>query len=277
MIWLDRVLARSTGIAKPRPMLPPDASPDELGTEAPAVGTPMSCAEQLTIAPPLLPGLMAASVCTADTSSADASPSLGTCTVRLSALTMPEVTVPDRPSGAPSTTTGWPTSSDSDEPMAIGFTPCSGATLITAMSVCGSRPTIVADSALPSENITWIEPPLAAAAITWSLVRMSPLELMTSPDPVPLPLGPFTAIVTTEGRTLSATGVTGHEATEESPAAVVPSDDEEEDDEEEAVAAPIRPAPTPTTANAAASPAHFGQRRRGLPEYRSPGPGSGLR
>src|SRR5215469_2382404 len=32
---------------------------------------------------------------------------------------------------------------------------------------------------------------------------------MTSPDPVPLPLGPLTAIVTTEGMTLSATEVTG--------------------------------------------------------------------
>ena len=43
-------------------MLPPDDSPDELGTVAPAVGTPMSWPEQLTMAPPLLPGLMAASV-----------------------------------------------------------------------------------------------------------------------------------------------------------------------------------------------------------------------
>ena len=49
---------------------------------------------------------MAASVCTADTSSADLSLSPGTSTVRLSALTMPDVTVPDKPSGAPIATTG---------------------------------------------------------------------------------------------------------------------------------------------------------------------------
>jgi len=57
-------------------------------------------------APPLLPGLMEASVCTADTSSAERSLSPGTCTVRLRALTMPDVTVPDKPSGAPIATTG---------------------------------------------------------------------------------------------------------------------------------------------------------------------------
>jgi hypothetical protein len=107
---------------------------------------------------------------------------------------------------------------------------------------------------------------------------MSPLELITSPDPVPLPPGPFTPIVTTDGRTLSATGVTGQEATEESPVAAVPGEDDEDDeDDEEAVAEPIRPAPTPTTTNAAASAAHFGQRRRGRLPYRSPGPASGLR
>jgi hypothetical protein len=62
MMSLVIVFARSTGIAKPSPMLPPLDSPDEVGTVAPAVGTPINCPEQLTIAPPLLPGLMAASV-----------------------------------------------------------------------------------------------------------------------------------------------------------------------------------------------------------------------
>src|SRR5689334_19750255 len=63
-------LARSTGMAKPSPMLPPPDSPEGLGTVAPAVGTPTSLPAQSTSAPPLLPGLMEASVCTADTSSA---------------------------------------------------------------------------------------------------------------------------------------------------------------------------------------------------------------
>ena len=71
-------------------------SPDELGTDAPAVGTPTSWPSQLISARPLLPGLMAASVCNADTSSAEPLFSPGTCTVRSTALTMPEFTVPDR-------------------------------------------------------------------------------------------------------------------------------------------------------------------------------------
>ena len=71
MISFATLLARSTGIAKPIPMFPLDDSPDDVGTVAPADGTPTSWPVQLTIAPPLLPGLMAASVWTADTSSAE--------------------------------------------------------------------------------------------------------------------------------------------------------------------------------------------------------------
>src|SRR5690349_10701209 len=100
-------------------MLPPDGGPAGLGTVAPAVGTPTRCPLQSTSAPPLLPGLMAASVCTADTSNAWRLFSPGTCTVRSSALTMPDVTVLDKPSGAPSATTGWPTFNASDDPSGI--------------------------------------------------------------------------------------------------------------------------------------------------------------
>ena len=56
-------------MAKPEP----DAAAGRLaaaGHGRPAVGTPMSWPEQLTMAPPLLPGLMAASVWIAATSSA---------------------------------------------------------------------------------------------------------------------------------------------------------------------------------------------------------------
>src|SRR5690348_10249807 len=63
--------ARYEGMAKPRPILPPLASPELDGTVAPAVGMPTNGPAQLTIAPPLLPGLMAASVWTASTGSAD--------------------------------------------------------------------------------------------------------------------------------------------------------------------------------------------------------------
>src|SRR5215472_11616736 len=161
-------LARSTGMAKPSPMLPPA----ELGTVAPAVGTPTSWPSQLTRAPPLLPGLMAASVCTADTSSADLSFSPGTSTVRSRALTMPDVTVPDSPNGAPTATTGWPTFTDDDDPSEITLGWWDVCTLSTARSVCGSRPVIVAGADCPSANSTFTEPPSAAATeMTWLFVR----------------------------------------------------------------------------------------------------------
>src|SRR5215469_18212004 len=123
MISLASRSARSDGIAKPRPMLPPLDSPDSDGTDAPADGTPTNSPAQLTSAPPLLPGLIAASVCTALISSADCEFSPGTWIVRSRALTMPLVTVDDRPSGAPSTTTGCPTTSAPDEPTGMAGRP----------------------------------------------------------------------------------------------------------------------------------------------------------
>jgi hypothetical protein len=92
--------------------------------------------------------------------------------VRSSALTMPDVTVPERPSGAPSATTGWPTRTASDDPIAITFRSCGGSTRSTARSVCGSRPVMVAGTVAPSENTTLTDPPPTAAEITWLLVRM---------------------------------------------------------------------------------------------------------
>src|SRR5580698_1788575 len=82
MISSEMVLAMLTWIAKPSPTLPEDEPPDGLGTLAPAVGTPTRSPSQFTSAPPLFPGLIAASVCNADTSSADLSASPGTSTVR---------------------------------------------------------------------------------------------------------------------------------------------------------------------------------------------------
>ena len=168
MISSAMVMARFTGMANPSPMLPPG----EFGTAAPAVGTPMSWPEQLTMDPPLLPGLMAASVWIAPTSSAALLSSPGTWTLRSSALTMPEVTVPDNPSGAPITTVAWPTTTDDEEPIAITFSLAEVSTLSTARSVCGSRPTMVAGAVCPSANCTSTDPPLAAIAMTWLFVRM---------------------------------------------------------------------------------------------------------
>ena len=98
--------ATLTGIAKLRPTLPELEPPDSLGTDAPADGTPIRFPEQSVRAPPLFPGLMEASVWIADTSSAVRPLSPGTSIVRLRALTIPEVTVLESPSGAPRATTG---------------------------------------------------------------------------------------------------------------------------------------------------------------------------
>src|SRR5271163_5029625 len=60
-------------------------------------------------------------------------------TGRLSALTMPVVTVPSRPSGEPTAITGWPTRKLADDPRLIGVSPEMFCTRTTAMSVVGSE------------------------------------------------------------------------------------------------------------------------------------------
>jgi len=80
---------------------------------------------------------------------------------------------------------------------------------------------------------------------------------MTSPDPVPLPLGPLAAIVTTEGMTLSATEVTGQalavavDAEVTAPAL----------DPDDSVAPTMRPPTTPPTTSADPSATHRSHRR----------------
>jgi hypothetical protein len=123
---------------------------------------------------------------------------------------MPDVTVLDRPSGAPSTTTPSPTSTEFDDPSDIGCGDCDVLTFRTARSVCGSRPTMVAGAVAPSENSTSTEPPLAAIAMTWLFVMMWPSLSITSPVPVPPPPAPLAVIVTTDGRTSVAIDVTLH-------------------------------------------------------------------
>ena len=91
---------------------------------------------------------------------------------------------------------------------------------------------------------------------------------MTSPDPVPPPLGPLAAIVTTEGTTLLATGVTEQlaaeapdEAPDEAPALALAPD--------EGVLLVVQPATTPPTTSTA-----MGTRRgtqRAVPNFRTVG------
>ena len=206
MISSATARARSTGTAKLRPTLPGLVWPEGLGTLAPAVLTPISRPPQSTSGPPLLPGLIDASVCTAPMSRAVTPLPAGTSTVRSSAATMPAVTVLDRPSGAPSATTGCPTRTSSELPRGIGVTWWSVSTSSTARSVSGSRPTIVAGTVTESSNWTSTSPSGAATEITWSFVMMWPSVRMIAPEPVPPPLlAPRAKIVTTDGRVRSAT------------------------------------------------------------------------
>ena len=92
--------AVSIGIAKPRPIEPP-SFPDVAPMLRIAVLMPITAPVESTSGPPELPGLIAASVWMASiTASAPESPA-SSRTGRSSALTMPCVTVPTRPSGEP--------------------------------------------------------------------------------------------------------------------------------------------------------------------------------
>ena len=80
---------------------------------------------------------------------------------------------------------------------------------------------------------------------------------MTSPDPVPPPLGPLAAIVTTEGTTRSATEVTGQALAVDDDAAVTGLALEPDD----CVAPTMTPPTTPPTTSAAPSATHSSHRR----------------
>src|SRR5215471_1338673 len=80
---------------------------------------------------------------------------------------------------------------------------------------------------------------------------------MTSPDPVPLPLGPLAAIVTTEGMTCSATEVTGQALAVDEDADVASLTLEPDD----CVAPTITPPTTPPTTSAVPSATHTSHRR----------------
>ena len=124
-----------------------------------------------TSGPPELPGLIAASVWIASVTE-DWPSSPAVATGRSRALMIPVVTVPWRPSGAPMATTGWPTCSVEESPIAAGVSPDASCAWTTARSVIGSRPTMVASYVVPTLVTTCIWPPLAAAATTWLLVRI---------------------------------------------------------------------------------------------------------
>ena len=79
---------------------------------------------------------------------------------------MPLVTVPERPSGAPRATTGWPTFSADDEPKGMTGSEPVLSIFSTARSVSGSRPTMCAGFVVPSFVTTSTVPPFAADEMT---------------------------------------------------------------------------------------------------------------
>ena len=147
-------LAWSTGIAKPSPIEPLWASGESAPRVAIAELTPTSWPLMLTSAPPELPGLIAASVWIASSTVFWLPDSPVVDTGRFSALMIPVVTVPDKPSGEPIATTGWPTRRSDEEPTAMGVSPETPCTRITAISLVGSAPTTVNGAVRPSEKVT---------------------------------------------------------------------------------------------------------------------------
>ena len=102
-------------------------------------------------------------------------------------------------------TTPSPTPRASESPMAAGVRSLTSSAWITARSVTGSVPTMVASAVVPSSKLTESSPPSAATSTTWLLVRISPSSLRTTPEPDPDPAAPATLILTTDGSTVWAT------------------------------------------------------------------------
>ena len=122
-------LAVSIGIAKPTPLL--ERAP--VGPVSICALIPMTLPVASSRGPPELPGLIAASVCTAP----EIWKPLGAVIVRPSAEMTPVVRDPCRPNGEPIAIAGSPTLISEDDPSASGFRPPStscGSTFSTARS-----------------------------------------------------------------------------------------------------------------------------------------------
>ena len=154
--------------------------------------------------PPLLPGLMAASVWIRPVrSSVVREPDSPTVIERSRPDTIPDVTVSvNVPSGLPMAMASSPTWSEVESASLTAGRPVAWI-LMTARSCVGSVLTTVAGSCRPSARVTVS---VAAPEMTWLLVRISPFELTMKPDPVPPEVPKALAwstdsIVTTDGLT----------------------------------------------------------------------------
>ena len=157
--------ARAIGIANPIPTEPP------LRVKI-ALLIPMAWPRVLMSGPPLLPGLIDASVWM----KLSYGPSPITRPV---ALTMPVVTVCSRPKGLPIAITGSPTWSCAESPSGTTGSP-RASTFRRARSVFGSRPRTFAGHSRPSESLTLIS---VAPSTTWLFVTMYPSGLTMKPEP----------------------------------------------------------------------------------------------
>ena len=172
--------------------------------------TPTSSPFMLTSAPPELPGLIAASVWIASSTVFWFCASPPAATGRLSALTMPVVTVPSRPSGEP---IGDDVLAD---PQIAGRTERDGrqpggpvglhdrdVTAGIGADHRERRGVAVGEGDL-GLHAAWPPVPLAAAT-TWLLVRMSPSVERMMPEPSSDCLPMSVSSLTTLGTTLAAT------------------------------------------------------------------------
>src|SRR5664279_3620757 len=214
-------------MAKPTPMEPLWLLDDDEDSEAIAELMPITLPLMSTSGPPELPGLIAASVCTAFITVSWLVPVLlwpcpcpwngswlcpwsGVCcssaelvrTGRLSAETIPEVTVADRPSGEPTATTLCPIFRSAEVPRVAGVRPETPLALITARSSVESAPTTLASALVPSLNCTFR---LVAPSMTWLFVRIRPSADRMIPEPSPELLEEVDRMDTTVGRRDAAT------------------------------------------------------------------------
>src|SRR5699024_8003403 len=140
-----------------------------------------------TNAPPLLPGLMAASVCkTSVTQSACLSPVVSTSTERFKPLIIPFVTEPANslPNGLPIATTVSPTSNSSESENSATASICSSSISNTAKLVNESDTSSLDSQSSSFEGSIAIS---CASSITWLVVTIYALSfscLYILPEPV---------------------------------------------------------------------------------------------
>ncbi len=148
---------------------------------------PTTCPDPFTSAPPESPGTIAASVWMTFVRCSDPPRSLPAVMSWFRAEMLPSVTVgaPPRPSALPMATTLWPTDSVEESATVTVGRPDTPWIWRSATSSVGSAPITFAIDV--PECPAMVTRMLVAPAITWLLVRISPVEVRITPVPAPLP------------------------------------------------------------------------------------------